>query len=154
MESFGLAVEALDLAVVEGVEESLVVVGRDEVDEVELEGFLLAVGFGVADGVFGGGDVAAATLGVGAEEGGGVVFDFFLEDGVHRLAFDDGVGGSGVGAGGHGGDVGGFEDEEAGGSGAGAGGGDVDDDGDGGVARWRRRCRGWRRGGRRGCRGR
>ena len=43
------------------------------------------------------------------------------------------MGGSGVGSGSHGGDVGGFEDEEAGGAGAASGGRDIDDDGNGGA---------------------
>ena len=107
------------------------VVGRVEVDEFEFEGFVVAVGFGVADGVFGGLDVAAAARGVGAEEGCGVVLDLLFEDGVELAAFDDGVGGAGVGSGSHGGDVGGFEEEEACRAGAAAGRGDEDDDGDG-----------------------
>ena len=73
-----------------------------------------AEGFRVADGVFGVFGVAAADGDVGAQEGGGVVLDLFLEDGVHGGAFDDGVGGAGFGAGSHGGDVGGFEQKEAG----------------------------------------
>ena len=105
MQGLGGAVEAMDLAAVERVEEGGVV-GSDEVDELELEGLFVAVGLGVADGVFGGFDVAATTGGIGAEEGGGVVLDLFLEDGIELTAFDDGVGGAGVGAGGHGGDVG------------------------------------------------
>ena len=52
VEGLGVAVEAADGAVVEGVEESGVV-GGYEVDEVELEGFGIAVGLRVADGVFG-----------------------------------------------------------------------------------------------------
>ena len=132
VQGLGGAVEAMDLAAVERGEERGVV-GGDEVDELEFEGFCVAVGFGVADGVFGGFDVAAAAAGVGAEEGCGVVLDLLLEDGVELAAFDDGVGGAGVGAGSHGGDVGGFEEEEAGGAGAAAGGRDEDDDRDGGV---------------------
>jgi hypothetical protein len=69
--------------------------------------------FGFAEGLWSCGrrlrrrlGVAAADGGVGAEEGGGVVLDFLLEDGVHGGAFEDGVGGAGFGAGSHGGDVG------------------------------------------------
>ena len=132
VQGLGGAVEAMDLAAVECGEQGGVV-GRYEVDQLELEGFLVAVGLGVADGVFGGFYVAAAAGGVGAEEGCGVVLDFFFEDGIELAAFDDGMGGAGVGAGGHGGDVGCFEEEEAGGACAAAGGRDEDDDGDGGV---------------------
>ena len=67
--------------------------------------------------------------GDGAHEGSGIVLDF-LHHGLVRLAEEsDGVGGSGVGAGGHRGDVSGFEDKDAGGASARAGRGDVDDDG-------------------------
>ncbi len=58
---------------------------------------------------------------------------FLFQDRIEGAAFDDGVGGAGVGAGGHDGDVCGFEEKEARGACAAAGGGDVDDDGDGGV---------------------
>ena len=132
VQGFGVPSKRWICAAVEGGEQRLVV-GGDEVDELEVEGFFVAVGLGVADGVFGGLDVASAAGDVGAEEGRGVVLDLLLEDGVGLAAFDDGVGGSGVGSGGHGGDVGGFEQEEAGGAGAAAGGGDEDDDGDGGA---------------------
>src|SRR5258705_8853551 len=104
----------MDLAVVERGEEGGVVEG-DEVDQIQLEGFFVAVGFGVADGVLGGLYVASAAACVGAEEGCGVVFDLLFEDGIDLVAHDDGVGGAGVGAGSHGGYVGGFEEEEAGG---------------------------------------
>ena len=125
--------KAVDLPIIEGGEEGLVV-GGDEVDELEFEGFLVAVGLRVADGVLGGFDVAAAAGDVGAEEGGCVVFDFGAEDGVDLAAFDDGVGGAGVGAGGQGGDIGGFEEEEDGGSGSGCRlGRSKYDDGDGGC---------------------
>ena len=132
VEDLGVAVEAVDRAAVEGVEEGGVV-GGDEVDELEVEGLVVAVGLGVANGVVCGLDVAATAADVGAEEGCGVVLDLFLEDGVHLAAFDDGVGCAGVGSGGHGGDVGGLEEEEAGGACSAAGGRDEDDDGDGGV---------------------
>src|SRR5258708_26579380 len=115
MQCLGAAVEAMDLAAVERREERGVV-ESDEVDQFQLEGFFVAVGLGVADGIVGGLYVASAAASVGAEEGCGIVFDLFFEDGVELAALDDGMGGSGVGAGGHGGYVGGFEEEETGGA--------------------------------------
>ena len=112
-QSDGRAVEAGDFAAVEGGQE-LIVIWRDEVDEVLGEGFVGGVGFGAADGVFGDLDVAAAPGDVGAEEGGRVVFHFLLHGVVGGAGFEDGVGRAGVGALGHGGDVGGLEEEEAG----------------------------------------
>src|SRR6185369_7097911 len=98
------AVEAMDLPAFEGSEEASVV-GSGEVDEVELESLVVAVGLRVADGVFGGLLVASAACGVGAEEGGGVVFDLLLEDGIEFTAFNDRMGCAGVGSGCHGSDV-------------------------------------------------
>ena len=89
------------------------VIGRVEVDQLQLEGLCVAVGLGVADGVLGGFDVATTPGGVGTEEGRGVVLDLLLEDGIHLATFDDGVGGAGIGSGGHGGYVGGLKEEEA-----------------------------------------
>ncbi len=54
----------------------------------------------------------------------------FMTSSGLAAADGDGMGGSGIGAIGHGGDVGGLEDEESGGGGAGAAGRDEDDDGD------------------------
>ncbi len=128
----GSAIETMDLASVESGEERGVV-KRDEVDQLQVEGFFVAVGLGVADGILGGLHVASAAAGVGAEEGCGVVFDLFLEDWVELAAIDDGMSGAGVGAGSHGGYVGRFEEEEAGGACPAAGWRDEDDDRDRGV---------------------
>src|SRR5207302_8963626 len=81
VQGLGAAVEAMDLAIVERGEERGVVEG-EEVDQFQLEGFLVAVRLGVADGILCGLYVASAAAGVGAEEGCGVVFDLLFEDGI------------------------------------------------------------------------
>ena len=122
----------MDGAAIELVEQ-VGFVARGEVDEMEVEGFLLGPGDGLADGFFGLLDVASAARDVGAKEGRGVVLDLGLHDIVGLAAAEgDRMGGSGIGAVGHGGDVGGLEDEESGGGGAGSAGRDEDDDRDGG----------------------
>ncbi len=106
---------------------------RGKVDEMEIESFLFGPGDGLADRLFSFLRVASAARDVGAEEGRGVILDFGLHCLVRLAAAEgDGMGGSGIGAIGHGGDVGGLEDEESGGGGAGAAGRHEDDDGDGG----------------------
>jgi hypothetical protein len=71
---------------------------------------------------------SAAAGDEGAEKGGGVVLQLLLHDGVERAAaLDYRMRSSRVGAWGHGGDVGGFEQEEPGRPGAAARRSDVDD---------------------------
>ncbi len=74
-------------------------------------------------------DVAIAPADIGAQEGFGVVLDL-LRHGVVGLAeLEDHVGRAGVGAGRHGGNVRGLQQEEAGRAGARARRSDIDDDG-------------------------
>ena len=84
----------------------------------------------MADGFLGFFDVAAAARDVGAEECRSVIFNLGLHDVVGLASAEGhGMGGSGIGAVGHGSDVGGLEDEESGGGGASSAGGDEDNDG-------------------------
>ena len=124
------AVEALDGLAVE-LGQQRVVVGRDRVDQVQLQRLGFAEGLRVADGVFGVLGVASADLDIGAQEGGGVVLDLLFEHRVHGGAFKDGVGRAGVGPRRHGGDIGCLKQEEAGRSGATARRLDENDDGHG-----------------------
>ena len=72
--------------------------------------------------------VAAALGDKGAHEGGAIVLHFRLHHFIHLFAQQDGMGSTGVGSGRHGGDIGGFEDIEAGRRGTRAGRSDVNDD--------------------------
>ncbi len=131
VEGFDAAIEAGDAAAVEGGEE-LLLAGRDDVDEVVIEGFFFGEGFGFGDGFIGQVGVAAALEDYAAQAGGGVVFDLLAFGFAHVAGEEDGGRGSGAGAGRHGGNVGGLEEEEAGAGGAASTGGDVGDDGDAG----------------------
>ncbi len=119
------AVEARDGAAVE-LREQIFGRGGDEIDELAVERFFFAEGFGVGDG--GGGEfgVASALADVAAQVGGGIVDDFFAQRVVnlHGLAadFHDRRSGAGFRAGRHGGDIRGKQNEKSGGSGARAGG--------------------------------
>ncbi len=79
VEGLGGAVKAADGAAIELVEQVGFVAGG-EVDEMEVERFLVGPGDGLADGFFGFLDVASAARDVGAEEGRGVVLDLGLHD--------------------------------------------------------------------------
>ncbi len=123
-----LAVEARDLAAIELLQQ-VFLAGGDHVNQVVLERFLVGEGLGLAHGALGDLDVAAALGDHRAHEGGGIVLDFFRHDLVGLAAAErDRMRRAGVGAGRHGGDVGGFQDEEPGRGGARAAGRDVDDD--------------------------
>ena len=87
-----------------------------------VEGFFGGIGVRGLHGRHRGIDVAIALGDVGAEEGLGVVLDLLGHGFVGLAEFEDDVGGAGIGSRSHGGDVGGFEQEEPGRSGAGAGG--------------------------------
>ena len=130
------AVEAGDFAAVE-LAQQVVFGRRDDVDHFAVERFFFGEGFGVGDGGGGENRVAVALVGVAAEEGERVVVDFLAHRFVdgHGVAADDhdGRSGAGVRAGGHGGDVGGKQNVEAGAGGARAGGRDVDGDRDFGI---------------------
>src|SRR5581483_7639067 len=115
-------VEALDGASVE-VFEQFGVVGRDDVDQFLVEGFLVGEALRLQNDAFGDLHIASSLGGDGAHEGGGVVGDLFFHhivrsDGRAPRCHQDGVRGSRVGAGRHGGDVSAFKNEEAGGGGA------------------------------------
>jgi hypothetical protein len=129
VEGLGRSVKALDAAAIELVKQ-VGFVARGEIDEMEVEGFLLGPRDGLADGFFGFRRVASAAGNIGAQKGRRVVLDLGLHDFVGLGAAEgDGVGRSGVGAVGHGRDIGGLENEESGGGGASPVGCDEDDDG-------------------------
>ena len=77
----------------------------------------------------GGIDVAIALGDVGTKKGLGVVLDLLGHGFVGLAELEDHVGRTGVGAGRHGGDIGGFKQEETRRCGAGACGSNVNDDG-------------------------
>ncbi len=126
-----LAVEALEAFAVDLAEE-IVFAGGDVVDQVLRKGFLVGEGLGFAHGAFGELDVAAAPGNDRTHQGGGIVLDLLLHLVVGLdlgwTEEQDGMRRAGVGSGSHGCDVGGFEDEDSGGTGAAAAGRDVDDD--------------------------
>ena len=93
------------------------------------QGLLLGKGFGLAHRTFGDFDIAAASGCDGAHQGCSVVFHLLFHHVVQVAAAErDGMGRAGIGAGGHGGDVGGFEDKKSGGRSAAAAGRDVKND--------------------------
>ena len=123
----GLAIEALEALAVQLVEEILFAWG-DVLDQLLVERLLVCEGFRLAHGALGQFYVASALGDYGAHQGCGVVLHFLFHDVVHLAAEDDGMRGAGVGSGGHGGNVGGFEDEEASRCGAASAGRHIDDD--------------------------
>jgi hypothetical protein len=95
-----------------------------------VERLLLGKGFGLAHGALGQFDVASALGDDGAHQGRGVVLHFHFHHVIHFFAAeDDGMRCARIGSRSHGGDVGRFENEEAGRCGAAAAGRHVDDDG-------------------------
>ena len=130
-ESDFFAVKALEAFTV-NLTEKIFLVGCHVVDEMLAKGFLLGERFGLAHCAFGYLDVAAAPRNHGTHQGGGIVFNLLLHlvVGLDRGWADEqhGVCRAGVGSGGHGGDVGGFEYENSRGTGAAAAGRDVNDD--------------------------
>src|ERR1700692_1073420 len=99
-------------------------------------GFLLGKGFGLEHGADCDLNIAASSGSDRAHESGSIVLHFALHlvvDLGRERADQDGMRRARIGSGSHGGDVGGFEDEDTRRTGAAAGGGDVEDDGNGGV---------------------
>ena len=115
------AIEARDRAAVELGEQSFTG-GRDEIAQPAVERFPLSKRLRLSNGGLGQRHIAAATLGVAPQIGGGIVEDLLL----HRLVDADwiatdrqqGRGGTCVGARRHGRDVRSEQDEETGGRGA------------------------------------
>ena len=117
VERDGRAVEALEAFSAQLAKQVLLVRG-DVVDQFLVERFLFGERLGFAYGAFGEFDVAAALGNDGTHQGGGVVLDFFHHGLVGLAEESHGMGGAGVGAGSHGGDIGGFENEDSGRGGA------------------------------------
>ena len=100
-----MAVEALNLPSVEFCEDLVQVVG-DAVDEIALPRFLFGEGEAVHYPFLRQFDVTAALGHETADIGGSIVFHLLLHDFIHLApAQGHGVSGSGVGAGGHDGQV-------------------------------------------------
>ena len=127
-----LAVEALEGFALH-LAEKIVRAGCDVVDQVLRQGFLVGEGFRFAHGAFGELDVAAAPGNDRAHQSGGIVLDLLLHFviGLDRGRAEEqhGMRRSSVGAGSHGRDVGGFENEDSRRTGAAAAGRHINDDG-------------------------
>ena len=98
--------------------QQLVVAGSDQIDQVLIQRFLFGEGLTFTHGGFSERAVASAALRDAAQVGGGVVLHLLLHHGVHLSADQHRMRRAGCGTGRHGGDVAGFQDEEARGGGA------------------------------------
>ena len=107
-----VSIPARDFAAIQLLEE-LLLIGRDQLDQLVVQGFFFREGLGVADGLFRQLAIAAAACGHAAEQCGGVILHFFSHGLFHLLSEQYGRGSAGVGAGRHGGDIAGFEQKES-----------------------------------------
>src|SRR5260221_13512777 len=114
-ESYGFAVEALDLAPVQLVQEVGVVAG-DQVNKMSRQGFIFSESLRIGDGSFGEFWIAIAFFRETSQECGGIVIYFLAQDFVHGNGKSAGEknrrGRPGARARRHGGDVCGHKDEE------------------------------------------
>ena len=122
-------VEASDGAAVNGIEQ-VGVIGRNQIDQFQLQSLLVTVGLGSADCVFGRRHIASPASDIGAQKCGGIVLQLLLHDVVELgSSLDHGMRRAGVAAGGHRGYIRSFQQEKSRRTGPASGGRDIDDDG-------------------------